>query len=105
MAKTLRRLLYISYLESHAWNVIRTRRLETDNFKCQICGNKFNLQVHHLTYARLGCENLEDLQTLCDEHHSRAHLNEKEKAISDLLREQSEDWQMQLRELIEKWEF
>ena len=30
-------------------------------------------QVHHLTYERIGKEQLEDLQALCPECHSKCH--------------------------------
>jgi predicted HNH restriction endonuclease len=39
-------------------------------------GQKYDqecLQVHHLTYARKGCEQLVDLQVLCADCHKGEH--------------------------------
>ena len=41
---------------------LKIKRLKKDNFQCQKCGRKDNLQVHHLTYP---ATSLEDLETLC----------------------------------------
>lgn len=40
---------------------------------CQQCSYRRKLQVHHLTYERLGVEKLEDVVTLCDRCHKAAH--------------------------------
>ena len=64
---------YKEYLQSEDWQLIRMARLRADNFTCQKCGSKQNLQVHHLTYERVGCECIKDLTTLCKNCHSEVH--------------------------------
>ena len=56
---------YSSYLQSDEWQRKRTRVLQQRGAKCEVCGIKHRLQVHHLTYERLGSELLSDLKVLC----------------------------------------
>lgn len=64
---------YDSYIHSAQWQDKRKQRLAIDDFKCQMCGNKDNLEVHHVTYDRLGNENMDDIITLCDKCHTKVH--------------------------------
>ncbi len=41
--------------------------------RCQACGGAERLEVHHLTYERLGYERLTDLMVLCHACHAEAH--------------------------------
>ena len=44
--------------------------------QCLVCGRQWSLRtghLHHVTYLRLGCEELEDLIPLCAAHHARLH--------------------------------
>lgn len=64
---------YVAYLNSKAWDELRTRRLIFDDFQCRICGSRSNLQVHHLCYpahGNFGTEPIHDLITLCKNCHS-----------------------------------
>ena len=64
--------LYLDYMQSNAWNELRTKRLIKDDFACRLCGNRNNLQVHHLIYPKhseFGSEPLNDLLTLCESCH------------------------------------
>lgn len=61
------------YLKSVQWNFIRSLVLARDNHKCAVCGATHNLQVHHITYERLGNEQGSDLATLCATHHQAIH--------------------------------
>lgn len=61
------------YLKSPDWQGIATVALFIDNHKCRVCGSNQNLQVHHVTYERLGHENPSDLVTLCATHHQAIH--------------------------------
>jgi hypothetical protein len=61
-------VIYQEYLRSPEWRRKREKRLELDLYLCQKCGKtskEYRLEVHHLTYERLGRERMEDLQTLC----------------------------------------
>lgn len=56
---------YLSYIRSDAWKARRKRALFLAGYRCQICGSKSRLQVHHVTYANLGHELDQDLTVLC----------------------------------------
>lgn len=63
---------YSCYLESEKWAKIRSKRLLMDNYECQICKNRSNLQVHHLIYpphGEFGTESINDIITLCEFCH------------------------------------
>jgi hypothetical protein len=71
---------YAEYLKSAEWQAKRNERLRVDNYTCQRCGGKRNLQVHHLTYANIGHEDVHnDLITMCKDCHEDI---EKEKRKS-----------------------
>lgn len=64
---------YEAYLKSFHWHfMIRLKRESVGN-KCEKCESSHNLQVHHLTYDRIGHERLDDLQVLCEYHHKEIH--------------------------------
>ncbi len=63
---------YAKYLESDEWKKKRHARLALGKFKCAVCGAKSELQVHHLTYARIFQEDMTDLLPLCRPHHELA---------------------------------
>jgi hypothetical protein len=65
---------YLAYLNSPAWRVTRNRALRLANWRCRRCEGKRDLQVHHLTYERLGREWDQDLEVLCDSCHRGEHL-------------------------------
>lgn len=64
---------YKDYLESDHWKRLRKRKLYQSGNKCQLCGSKENLNVHHNTYENRGCEKDEDLVVLCNECHKKHH--------------------------------
>jgi len=63
---------YETYISSDTWRIVRRLRLQLDKYTCQACYRKNDLEVHHLTYERLGSERLEDLITLCVRCHNDA---------------------------------
>ena len=65
---------YAEYLGSDHWKDVRARKLEAIGFCCESCSTKSYLQVHHLTYSRVGAERLGDLMVLCGRCHSFAHF-------------------------------
>lgn len=68
-----RKAVYAEYLRSGVWRGIRARIIERDG-TCQDCGAAKQLQVHHLTYKRVGgLERDEDLVTLCGPCHNARH--------------------------------
>jgi hypothetical protein len=76
---------YYSYLDSEIWQI--RKRFYRDGWcgetggccpECWAEGNdhwyKLNqLHLHHNTYVRLGWEELEDLDLLCETHHKKRH--------------------------------
>lgn len=63
---------YRAYIQSETWNELRNKRLMIDGFQCALCGNRTNIQVHHLVYPihkNFGTEPVSDLITLCAECH------------------------------------
>lgn len=79
----MNRRQYRRYLRSEAWREKRKRALMRANHQCQYpgCKIKKKLQVHHLTYERLGNEADEDLIVYCDDHHREVHGIVKKKDI------------------------
>lgn len=66
---------YRAYLESEHWSRFRTRYfLDHDPVKCFVCdAHTGNLNLHHLTYRRLGRERQADVVALCFDCHRFAH--------------------------------
>jgi hypothetical protein len=66
---------YQEFLLGDYWQDVRTQVLKRDGHKCQSCGSRKNLHVHHLTYEHHGEEHLhlDELQTLCSVCHAVEH--------------------------------
>lgn len=69
----LRRFRYRRHLRSERWRLLRKQVLRRACWRCETCGRRAPLDVHHLTYERFGRELLGDLQALCRECHDEAH--------------------------------
>ena len=65
---------YDAYLRSPVWRDRRSRRLRKDGYRCQAqlpeCTHEAT-EVHHVTYAHLGCEPLWELRSVCRSCHQR----------------------------------
>lgn len=64
---------YASYLQSDHWKKLRRLKLESCGYKCNKCGSKFYLQVHHEQYRNIYNVTLKDLVVLCRYCHEKAH--------------------------------
>ena len=69
---------YRRYIRSPEWEKKKAERMRIDNYSCVMCGRSREhcrtLQVHHITYARLGNENIyTDLCTVCGSCHKKLH--------------------------------
>lgn len=68
---------YKRYLRTQHWQQIRAKVLQRANGRCERCGYEpwrpGTLQVHHLSYDRLGAESLEDLVAICPRCHMKIH--------------------------------
>ena len=65
--------LYTTHLSSAAWQITRKRTIRRAGFRCARCKARGPLDVHHLTYERLGHERPEDVIALCRSCHRREH--------------------------------
>ena len=63
---------YDAYMQSDAWRSTRRAALMRAQNQCQECGETHGLEVHHLTYKRLGHELPNDLRVLCEDCHDVA---------------------------------
>lgn len=77
-----RRAVYAAYMDSAAWQEKRREWyhhwLDASGSRpgCLVCGRQWSVRtghLHHVTYMRLGHEDLEDLIPLCATHHARLH--------------------------------
>ena len=64
---------YIEYIRSEEWHTKAKAAKRAAGYRCIVCGSSHNLEAHHKTYARLGCERPEDIAVLCDDCHARYH--------------------------------
>lgn len=64
---------YSDYIASDRWLRKRQKALQHYGSKCSRCSSTSNLQVHHVSYRRLGREAMRDLQVLCDYCHRIEH--------------------------------
>ena len=69
---------YETYLKSTEWEQKKEQRMKVDNYSCVMCGRNREhcrtLQIHHITYKRLGREDVfTDLCTVCGSCHKKLH--------------------------------
>lgn len=68
-------MTYAQYLRTPSFDAFRKKwrysGLASDG--CYVCRWP-RVQMHHLTYERLGRESLEDVIALCDHHHKEVHV-------------------------------
>jgi 5-methylcytosine-specific restriction endonuclease McrA len=69
----LRTMPYQEYLQTPEWKAIREKKLKESGFRCQLCNQSGELNVHHRTYERRGNEELQDLIVLCRGCHETFH--------------------------------
>ena len=69
---------YKEYLKSDYW-IELSNNLKAKFNKCQLCGNKQNLNVHHNNYDCLYKETEKDLIVLCKLCHRKFHNIRKDK--------------------------
>src|SRR5947199_7123461 len=71
--RELRDMPYQEYLQTPEWQETRKAALKRAGGHCQLCSGKGTLNVHHNNYDNLGCEQEEDVITLCADCHSLFH--------------------------------
>jgi len=61
-------------LDAGAYRQLRTRVLERDGWRCQKCGSRTNLEVHHRQFrSRQGDDSEDNLITVCSQCHRAIH--------------------------------
>ncbi len=64
---------YHAHLRSHRWFALRLRVLVRSGGICERCGERAMVDVHHLTYRRLGHERMGDVLGVCRPCHRELH--------------------------------
>lgn len=72
-AKRLWQLRYQRYLKSDHWRKFKLTILASRGQRCEQCRSVQKIQIHHLTYIRLGAELPSDVKVLCEACHQKAH--------------------------------
>lgn len=67
------RSLYKEFLQTPQWKKQRKLLLKIKGKKCEKCGKKKELHIHHLHYGRFMKEKPEDVLILCKDCHRRIH--------------------------------
>lgn len=73
---------YLHYLNSAEWRKTRNAALQRGGWRCDRCGRKRDLNVHHRSYERLGAEWPDDLEVLCADCHEGEHIEQLERSDS-----------------------
>lgn len=66
---------YAEYMRSPHWKAVKARYRASDLPQDCICGEQ-DVQLHHMTYERIGREELTDLTPLCARCHALVHVLE-----------------------------
>lgn len=64
---------YTEYLQGSHWKGLRKALCLKPESHCAGCDKKHHLQIHHVSYSRLGSELPDDLVVLCEWCHKRVH--------------------------------
>jgi 5-methylcytosine-specific restriction endonuclease McrA len=62
-------------LDPASYEDLRQQVLRRDGWRCQFCGTMSNLEVHHQQFrSHSGDDSEENLITLCEACHRKAHI-------------------------------
>lgn len=90
----LRAMEYGEYLLTLEWEETRGRALREAEFQCSVFRTRAHLDVHHLTYERLGEEHRSDVQVLCRDCHEDQHAELDPKRYAEFRRTRPEGWDL-----------
>jgi 5-methylcytosine-specific restriction endonuclease McrA len=76
---------YEAYIRSTRWKNMRKDILRIRD-RCEGCGTKHFLELHHKTYERLGRESPSDLEVLCRSCHERADRERERHVVARSVR-------------------
>ena len=70
-------------LDRESYSLLHRSVLERDGWRCQTCGSREGLEVHHIEpRSQLGHDTEENLITLCHNCHREVHQPKKVKTTS-----------------------
>jgi 5-methylcytosine-specific restriction endonuclease McrA len=75
--RTKNRPNYFHYMNSPEWAAKRRDFFKLAGYRCEDCGEKGNLSVHHLHYRTLGRERRQDVKVLCWPCHCTYHQDKR----------------------------
>ena len=82
----LKSIPYRDFLQTIYWDIVRKYKLHKAGYRCELCGARERLNVHHKTYEYRGEEynHLDCLIVLCQECHQKFHdkLSDRKKEES-----------------------
>lgn len=64
---------YHEYLKSPEWRALKNQVVKERGPNCQLCGDKEQIHLHHMSYKRLGKEDKRDLLLVCKSCHAYIH--------------------------------
>lgn len=64
---------YHEYLTSPAWLEFRSRIFEERGRQCDFCESEVDINLHHMTYERVGHESDDDVIVVCKVCHEAIH--------------------------------
>ena len=76
---------YAAYLKGPEWTEFKKRYQASNRIQtCKACSNP-KVSLHHVTYYRVGKEELDDVVPLCERHHDQVHrwLKSNKKSLKD----------------------
>ena len=73
ISEIVKDISYADYLKTNWWKRRRLKAIRQARRKCNRCGRRDKLQVHHLNYKRLWMERRSDLEVLCCGCHRHEH--------------------------------
>lgn len=72
LSRAWRRCQYRRYMRSPGWQAKRTVALSAAAYRCQRCGSRHRLEVHHRHYRTFKRERPTDLEVVCKTCHKTA---------------------------------
>lgn len=86
IATAIRRMPYDDYLHSRYWNLVALQVKHNAGCRCEKCGGRRGLVVHHPDYRWLGYDmyHIDSLQCLCRDCHERLHGLRGERGLRPL---------------------
>ncbi len=75
IATAIRRMPYADFLHTRYWNLVALQVKHDAGCRCEKCGQRNGLVVHHPNYRWLGYDmyHIDSLQCLCRGCHERLH--------------------------------